>query len=103
MGGPQPNFFYSDSVHPIVLICPNSVSKYLSNESKNECLFQSYLMTHFAHKPSGGHFGFRAQENSAEIFRRVGGANFFLRCLKYPKQVRKITGQRLVTDPRDLT
>ena len=89
-GGLQPNYFYSDSVHPIVPICPDSVSRYLSNESKNECLFQSYLMTHFAHNPPGGHFGFRAPENSAGIFRRYRGPKFLLKCPKNPKQVIKI-------------
>ena len=56
----------------------------------------------FATNADGGHFGFWAPENYAGIFRRGRGAKFLLKCPKNPKQVRKNTFQRLVTDPREM-
>ena len=56
-------------------------------------------MSFFATYTNGGHFEYRAPENYAGIFRRVRGAKFLLNCPKNPKQARKNTCQKLVTDP----
>ena len=52
---------------------------------------------------AGGHFGFWLLTNSAAIFARVMGANFFLNTSKSSNQVSNLTMLWVVAGPPDCT
>ena len=52
---------------------------------------------------AGSHFGFWLPTNSAAIFARVMGANFFLNTSKSSNQVSNLTMLSVVTEPPDCT